>query len=182
MYHGRQRSDCSFECYHVRMANVQRTSLAFDEHDLARFWANVAQGAVNECWPWQGRRNNSGYGKFWAKGVTTGAHKFAYIATYGPIRPGDVIDHECHHHQDCDIATCQHKLCCNPHHLRAKSQSDNIRASDTHLAAKNARKTHCPAGHSYAEHGFRNNRGQRQCRVCVNGRRRQAYAQGKYHY
>lgn len=159
------------------MASVKHLSYRYTTADEIRFWDLVDVRGPDECWPWTASTSGvSGYGKFSLNGESVGAHKFAFICTYGPLPASKpIVDHLCHHHTGCERRNCAHILCCNPRHLGARTQSDNINSSDTHLAAINARKTHCPQGHSYAEHGFRNNRGQRQCRICVNARRAAKY-------
>lgn len=39
-----------------------------------------------------------------------------------------------------------------------------------------AAKTHCPSGHSYADHGFVNSQGRRVCRLCSRARQREWHA------
>lgn len=144
----------------------------FDEAAQEEFWRRIERDNSTGCWLWTGAQAKGGYGRFNYQGKRWQAHRVAYTLTFGPVPLDKVLDH----------FECNNPPCCNPWHLRITNIAANVGRSPESVIAKNARKTHCPAGHSYAEHGFRNNRGQRQCRVCVNGRRRQAYAQGKYHY
>ena len=92
-----------------------------------RLWARVAgpwntpEVREDDCWYFGGRsRNRWGYGRFrWdeqSAGGRIGAHVAAYILTYGPVPDGAVVCHR-----------CNHKLCCNPSHLYAASQSENIK-------------------------------------------------------
>src|SRR4051794_34948101 len=85
------------------------------------FWAAVAIGKPDDCWPWTkccyGR---SGYGK-WSirvdgKCKQVDAHRAAFELTYGPILAGGVVRHS------CDAPSC-----CNPKHLLNGTQTDNIR-------------------------------------------------------
>lgn len=78
---------------------------------------------VDGCWQWTGAKHHHqrfpeyAYGMFAAKGTPesiTGAHRFAYEATVGPIPEGKEIDHQ-----------CQNKLCVNPAHLRAVTHKEN---------------------------------------------------------
>ena len=42
-----------------------------NEKDLARFWRKVDRETDPEgCWPWRGRLNGGGRGRFTAEGVT----------------------------------------------------------------------------------------------------------------
>lgn len=82
--------------------------------DVETFWSRVDKSAgPDSCWPWMGSRTNGAHGSM---GVM-GAHRFAFIVTYGDVLPGFVIMHLCHN-----------PPCCNPSHLQVGSYSDNVRA------------------------------------------------------
>jgi hypothetical protein len=84
-----------------------------------RFWAKVAVGQPEDCWPWQGYCTGKGYGRFGlAKGVSVRAHRFAYELAHGPIPEGMSV---CHH--------CDTPRCCNPKHLFLGTDADNQRDS-----------------------------------------------------
>ena len=84
---------------------------------ISRFWSKVARVGIDECWLWQAFRNPvSGYGGFSFEGKNEGAHRVAWILTYGPIPEGKQINH-----------TCDIKPCCNPNHLYLGTQVDNIK-------------------------------------------------------
>lgn len=87
----------------------------------AIFWSRVQKtGDPDECWLWAGRTTNGqkpgGYGQFESRilGVKMRAHRYAYITTNGPT--DKLVRH-----------TCDTPLCCNPAHLLAGTQSDNMR-------------------------------------------------------
>lgn len=87
---------------------------------MKRFWDKVDVRGKDDCWPWKAGVSKSGYGAFWYCGKTIGAHCFAYG------NPAIVVRHTCHV-----------PLCCNPAHLRAGTQQDNV--ADRVTAGRSAR-------------------------------------------
>lgn len=87
----------------------------FDEYTLARFWAK-AERQSNGCLVWIGASNKNGYGVFAYQGKTYPAHRFAYMAAYGPIPIGKMVLHS------CDV-----RGCIDPDHLSAGTAADNAR-------------------------------------------------------
>lgn len=103
------------------------------------------------CWIWAGATNGVGYGVFFLRGQRHYAHRFTYSQVAGPIPAGLVIDH-----------LCRTTLCCNPEHLEAVTQAENVRRSPLIGA-----KTHCKAGHAFDdENTYITPAGARCCRAC----------------
>lgn len=114
-----------------------------------RFWSNVVRGP--DCWAWTGGHSVAGYGRFNRDGRRPDyAHRYSYELHKGVIPAGCQIDHLCHN-----------RGCCNPAHLEAVTQQENIRRGEV------GTQTHCPHGHPYDEvNTRRNSRGYRFCREC----------------
>ena len=122
-----------------------------------RFHAYVHKGAEGrDCWIWGGALNSGGYGVFRLSGGSMyRVHRYAYELLVGPIPEGLELDHE-----------CRMRPCCNPAHLKPKTQKENTLLG-VGFAAKNARKEACPKGHPYDEaNTYVTAKGHRQCQVC----------------
>jgi hypothetical protein len=130
-----------------------------------RFWAKVNKNTEDGCWEWAGSLSPKGYGRFFLRAgrASKQAHRFAYELVVGPI-PGDkCIDH-----------LCRNPSCVNPSHLEVVTPRENT-LRGTGLAARNAKKTHCPRGHEYTPENTRrwvgsNGIAHRDCRECWKAR------------
>ena len=111
---------------------------------------------VGDCWTWTGYVTNLGYGRVWANGKASPAHRVVYELLVGPIPADLTIDH-----------LCKNTRCVNPDHLEAVTMRENV-IRGTGPSAVNAAKTHCMYGHPFDEANTylrRDGRG-RQCRAC----------------
>lgn len=78
--------------------------------ETARFWSRVSASTPFQCWPWTGRKNDRGYGRWGA----TMAHRVAYALVHGSIPDGAVVRHR-----------CDNPECCNPDHLLIGTNAQN---------------------------------------------------------
>lgn len=124
-----------------------------------RFWAKVERGSDGECWLWTGALQTAGYGSFRVGTRIMLAHRFAYEMLVGPIPTGLTIDH-------VRERGCVHRNCVNPAHMEAVTPRENTLRGPSTLAAINARKTHCDAGHAFDAANTRDDGRQRHCRAC----------------
>lgn len=108
---------------------------------------------VNDCWIWNGSVDSRGYGQLRSNGKTWRAHRFFYSELVGQIPSRYQIDH-----------VCRNKLCVNPDHLEAVTQTENIRRSGAWDVNKT--KTHCPAGHEYSDSNTLSRNNKRTCLIC----------------
>ena len=136
------------------------------------FWSRVDRaGGPEACWPWFGALS-AGYGKFWADGRVHRAHRYAYLLTHDEVPP--LLDHLCHTAACAGGPDCPHRRCCNPAHLRPATPKENI------ANGRRGAPTHCVHGHEFtAENTNVLKDGRRQCRTCVNERRRRYWAEGR---
>lgn len=125
-----------------------------------RFWTKVQK--TETCWLWIGARYSNGYGNFFvAMRQPVLAHRYAYELLAGPIPAGLTLDH-----------LCRVRHCVNPAHLEPVTHRENVLRGDG-WSGRNARKTHCPAGHPYTDENTRIERkNQRKCRICEGERQR----------
>lgn len=111
-------------------------------------------GFYGQCWIFDGYLNN-GYGRAKVNGKVQTVHRVVYEALVGGVPECWVLDH-----------LCRNRACYNPLHLEPVTQQENI-LRGLGLAAINARKTHCPAGHPYSgDNLYIQPGGGRKCRVC----------------
>ena len=106
------------------------------------------------CWHWVGVTNPFGYGRVRFDGKLRMAHRVSYEAYIGPIPDGLDIDH-----------LCRNRSCVNPWHLEPVTERENTLRGIS-IAAVNAKKTHCDAGHAFDAENTWHFRGGRHCRAC----------------
>lgn len=120
-----------------------------------RFWDKVSPCPMTGCWLFVGAQAPTGYGSIRVNGIGYTAHRFAYEMLVGAVSDGLQIDH-----------LCRVRCCCNPAHLEAVTQRENIRRGDA--GARFRTRTHCFAGHEYTPANTRIRiRDGVTCRVCL---------------
>lgn len=132
---------------------------------------------VGECLVWIGSKTTpNGYGQITVNKQRVLIHRLVYEHAHGPIPEGLVIDHVV-------ARGCCHPACCNPSHLEAVTERENILRGRA-PAAHNARKTHCIKGHALVAGNLASyplGKGARQCIQCqrVHNRAARARARGR---
>lgn len=129
--------------------------------DPERFWKFVQLGEADECWPWTGTIAVTGYGAVSmrpAYRIHLRAHRVAYVLEHGWIAEGLVLDH-----------LCRNRRCCNPAHLEAVTNEENIARGDwVGIVAARRAATSCRHGHEYTDANTLFDRdGSRMCRTCL---------------
>lgn len=102
------------------MAHQVHNPMLIPPADYApKFWARVAVGSSDTCWPWLGKDiTTHGYGRCHYAGHSVIASRVAFYLATGTNPTGMCV---CHH--------CDNPICCNPSHLFLGTQSDNVRDS-----------------------------------------------------
>jgi HNH endonuclease len=86
------------------------------ETDFLRFIIKVSVRGATECWPWLGRKDKRGYGRFYLRNKHYAAHRVAHVIASGVDPRELVIRH-----------TCDNPICVNPDHLIPGTVKDNVR-------------------------------------------------------
>lgn len=120
---------------------------------IDRLWGFIGdRHEVDECWPWLGSLQRTGYGRgIRINGPQIQAHRASYMLLVGPIPDGLQIDH-----------LCRNPRCVNPAHLEPVTPGENVRRRPT------CTKTKCKHGHDFTpENTYNRSDGRRMCRKCV---------------
>lgn len=137
------------------MRMVERPS---DRPWRERFLELVDKRGPDECWPWKGRRDASGYGIFAKDRKNWRASRVAWeFANDQPFPEGLFA---CH--------TCDNPPCVNPAHLwpgTAKENSHDARAKGR--LRRGPIPTHCVRGHALVGDNLYSHRPWNACRQCA---------------
>jgi len=98
------RKFCSHQCQYKGQIN-----------NLKDVWKYIDIKGEDDCWEWLGHLVRGNYGSFGINKKYYRSHRLAYTETYGPIPEGMFILHK-----------CNNPKCCNPKHLYAGTQKDNM--------------------------------------------------------
>lgn len=129
-----------------------------------RVWSRIDKSSnTRGCWEWTGYCHSWGYGQISIKHKTYAMHRLMYEQFKGPIPDGLFI---CH--------ACDNPKCCNPDHLWAGTQKENIQDCVRKGRKAHPALTHCSRGHELTPentYSYKNTvsrwRDRAQCRTCA---------------
>ena len=87
-------------------------------------WSKVDKKGPNECWPWNGYKNEQGYGRTWINDKGYYAHRVIFNLAFPNVieisAPKDTDETGFLLHK------CDNPCCCNPSHLFVGTHADNM--------------------------------------------------------
>lgn len=164
MYSGAMKYAKCREYSEENLASMLRATVRvdLDEYDMNTLKRMSNRWDMEEetgCWVWRPPLHNTGYSQITVRRKKTSGHRAAYMLLKGEIPHDMVIDH-----------LCRTRACVNPEHMELVTNKENLLRGEG-FSAVNAKKTHCPQGHSYSEENTYMLRGYRNCRTCMRERR-----------
>ncbi len=126
---------------------------------LQRFQQKIELDLLSGCWNWTDHLDKDGYGRLRVGKNRFYIHRLSHEYWNGPISKGLVIDH-----------TCKNPRCCNPNHLEAVTQKENLRRSFRPHGKYHYRSQQIEGvnGHQFNdENTYIRPNGCRDCRVCI---------------
>jgi hypothetical protein len=143
----------------------------WSDSDYMAYWRSRSIVTPNGCIEWQGWKmigrfmydRNKGYPMAGYRGKPQRITRIVLGWKIG--RPLTKDELACH--------KCDNPPCINPDHLWVGSVSANTQDRLSKGRDHHSSLTHCPRGHSYAEHGVRHGKAQfRHCKICVRAKAR----------
>ena len=138
-----------------------RLIISLTEKELDRFKSKFGSPNENGCMVWQGSVSDNGYGVFWLRRKSEGAHRISVMVSGRQIPAGMQVDH-----------LCRKPKCVNPLHLEVVTPRENQRRG-IGFSAVNAVKTQCPKGHPLEDgnlDAYAMKKGRRACQECMRAR------------
>lgn len=105
-----------------RTTNNTKMSRLFPKDPQKLFWSHVEIRGLDDCWPWTGCVNSSGYGSTRHHGSNYCAHRVAYSYTREKIPFAAPEDKSS---AGFVLHSCDNPPCCNPTHLSLGTLSKN---------------------------------------------------------
>lgn len=86
-------------------------------------WSKVDKRGPDECWPWKGTIEESGYGRTWINDKGYYAHRVIFnLANPGQIELASPTNRKA---KGFLMHLCDNRVCCNPAHLQVATIKEN---------------------------------------------------------
>lgn len=119
------------------MATIPLSDIVRNPMYMQKVFARIATGLPDECWLWVGKKNAEGRGQIVFNGRAYIATRLLYVYYHGEFPANKPFA----------LHTCDNPRCCNPQHLVAGTQQENI----TDMVGKGRQRGACGESNAKAK-------------------------------
>jgi hypothetical protein len=116
--------------------------------------AQVSDKVDTKCWIWNGTFTRKGYGRKGSGAKYKSMHQWQWEDKFGAVPEGLVLDH-----------LCGVRICCNPDHLEAITNEENIRRG--RAGRNNPYRDKCKRGHPRGDNSYWTKKDGKDYPICI---------------